>query len=93
MFEGGFNRIRNFVLDHSKIIVQDDAGIPLADFNRSKWNIRLFGNYLGPIEIFRQHYQPKLKELFTESNPPPLSFNYGYRWNYKESHLMVATRN
>lgn len=93
MFEGGFNRIRNFVLDHSNIIVQDDAGIPLASFNRSKWNVRLFGNYLGPIEIFKQHYQPKLKELFQESNPPPMGFNYGYRWNYKESHVIVATRN
>ena len=92
MFESGFSRVRDFVLNHSKIIVQDDAGIPLSDFNRDKWNVRLFGNYLGPIEIFKQYYQPKLKELYDTSNPPPLSFNYGYRWNYKESHLIVATR-
>jgi hypothetical protein len=92
MFEEGFNRIRDFILDHSKIIVQDDAGIPLAGFNRDKWNIRVFGNYLGPIEIFKQHYQPKLKEVFEQSNPPPVEFNFGYRWNYKESHVIVATR-
>ncbi|MEP7015595.1 MAG: hypothetical protein ABI925_09155 [Verrucomicrobiota bacterium] len=93
MFEGGFNRVRNFVITHSNIVVQDDAGIPLAEFNRNKWNIRVFGNYLGPITIFKQHYQPKLKELFNVSNPPPVGFNYGYRWNYKESHVIVATRN
>ena len=92
MFEEGFNRIRDFILDHSKTIVQDDAGIPLAYFNRDKWNIRVFGNYIGPIEIFKQHYQPKLKEIFEQSNPPPVEFNFGYRWNYKESHLIVATR-
>jgi hypothetical protein len=92
MFESGFNRVRDFILNHSKIIVQDDAGIPLNDFNSEKWNIRLFGTYLGPIEIFKQYYQPKLKELYDASNPPPMSFNYGYRWNYKESHLIVATR-
>jgi hypothetical protein len=92
MFEGGFNRIRNFILDHSKTIAQDDAGIPLADFNHNKWNVRVFGNYVGPIEIFRQHYQPKLKEIFEQSGPPPIDFNFGYRWNYKESHLIVATR-
>lgn len=91
MFESGFDRIRNFILDHSSTIVQDDAGIPLANFNRDKWNIRVFGNYIGPIEIFKQHYQPKLMEIFQQSSPPPLEFNFGYRWNYKESHLIVAT--
>ena len=93
MFEEGFNRVRNFILDHSSTIVQDDAGIPLANFNADKWNIRVFGNYIGPIEIFKQHYQPKLMELYQQSNPTPLEFNFGYRWNYKESNLMVVRRN
>src|SRR6266487_1046398 len=93
MFEEGFATIRNFVLDHSDTIVQDDAGIPLSYFKPDKWNIRLFGNYIGPIEIFKQHYQPKLTELYQQSNPPPLEFNFGYRWNYKESNLIVAQRN
>src|SRR5256714_3445766 len=92
MFEQGFNRIRDFILDHSKTIVQDDSGIPLTYFNRDKWNIRVFGNYLGPTEIFKQHNQPKLREMFEQSNPPPIEFNFGYRWNYKESHVIVATR-
>ena len=92
MFEEGFATIRNFILTHSNRIVQDDSGIPLAYFDPAKWNLRLFGNYLGPIELFKQHYQPKLQELFTQSNPPPLDFGFGYRWNYKEANLMVAER-
>jgi len=92
MFEEGFATIRNFILDHSNRIVQDDSGIPLAYFNPSKWNLRLFGNYLGPIELFKQHYQPKLQELFAQSGPPPLGFGFGYRWNYKEANLIVAER-
>jgi hypothetical protein len=92
MFEEGFATIRNFILTHSNRIVQDDSGIPLAYFDPAKWNLRLFGNYLGPIELFKQHYQPKLQELFTQSNPPPLDFGFGYRWNYKEANLMVAQR-
>ena len=93
MFESGFNRVRDFILNHSKIIVQDDAGIPLDHFDRSKWSLRVFGNYVGPIEIFKQFYQPKLTELYNTSNPPLLLFNYGYRWNYQNSNLIVATRN
>jgi len=92
MFEEGFATIRNFILEHSNRIVQDDSGIPLAYFNPGKWNLRLFGNYLGPIELFKQHYQAKLQELFAQSGPPPLDFGFGYRWNYKEANLMVAER-
>jgi hypothetical protein len=92
MFEEGFNRIRNFILDHSNTIVQDDAGVPLASFNPNKWNVRVFGNYIGPTEIFKQHYQPKLMEIYQQSSPPPLQFNFGYRWNYKESNLLVIER-
>jgi len=92
MFEEGFATIRNFILEHSKRIVQDDSGIPLAYFDPDKWNLRLFGNYLGPIDIFKQHYQPKLQELFAQSNPPSLDFGFGYRWSYKEANLIVAER-
>ena len=92
MFEEGFATIRNFILEHSNRIVQDDAGIPLAYFDPNKWNLRLFGVYLGPIELFKQHYQPRLQEFFQQSNPPSLDFGFGYRWNYKEANLIVAER-
>jgi hypothetical protein len=92
LFENGFTTIRNFILDHSNIIVQDDSGIPLAYFDPNKWNLRFFGVYLGPIDIFKQHYQPRLRELYDQSNPPPLDFGFGYRWNYKEANLIVAMR-
>ena len=92
MFEKGFATIRNFILEHSRIIAQDDAGIPLEYFDPNKWNLRLFGVYLGPIDLFKQHYQSRLQELFAQSNPPPLDFGFGYRWNYKEANLIVAER-
>ncbi len=92
LFENGFATIRNFILDHSNIIVQDDSGIPLDYFDPNKWSLRLFGVYLGPIDVFKQHYQVRLRELFEQGNPPPLEFGFGYRWNYKEANLIVATR-
>src|SRR6266576_864817 len=92
LFESGFATIRNFILDHSNMIVQDDSGIPLAYFDPNKWNLRFFGVYFSPIDMFKQHYQPRLRELYQQSNPPPLDFGFGYRWNYKEANLSVATR-
>jgi len=92
MFEQGFATIREFILGHSNRIVQDDSGIPLAYFDPNKWNLRLFGVYLGPIDLFKQHYQPRLQEVFRQGNPPPLDFGFGYRWNYKEANLLVADR-
>jgi len=92
LFESGFASIRNFILDHSNMIVQDDSGIPIAYFDPNKWTVRFFGAYLGPIDVFKQHYQPRLRELYQQGNPPPLDFGFGYRWNYKEANLFVATR-
>jgi len=92
MFENGFATIRNFILEHSNRIVQDDSGIPVAYLDPNKWNLRVFGAYLGPIELFKQRHQPRLQELFQQSNPPPLDFGFGYRWNYKEANLIVAER-
>lgn len=93
LFEDGFATIRNFLLDYSSTIVQDDSGIPLPYFNRDKWNIRLFGTYAGPIATFKQHYQSRLRELYEQTNPPPLDFGFGYQWNYKVSNLMLIQRN
>lgn len=92
LFESGFATIRNFISDHSNMIVQDDSGIPLSYFDPNKWNLRFFGVYIGPIDVFKQHYQPRLSELYQQTNPPPLGFGFGYRWNYKEANLIVATR-
>ncbi len=92
MFEDGFSRVRNFLLDHSKIIVQDDSGIPIANFNPSKWNLKLFGNYVGPIDIFRQHDQRRLHELYKENPTPPFPMGFGYQFNLHKSNLIVAER-
>jgi hypothetical protein len=93
MFENGFNRVREFLLSHSKLIVQDDSGIPLNYLLGDKWSLRFFGTYVGPIELFKQHYQPKLAELFEQSHPPDFGIGFGYQWNYHKSNLIVATRN
>jgi len=91
MFENGFSTSRDFLLNHSKAIVQDDSGIPIGAFDSARWSLRFFGSYAGPIDLFKQYYQPQLFEIFRQSNPAPLHFGIGYRWSPSKSTLIVAT--
>lgn len=87
----GFISIRNFIVDHSRTIVQDDSGIPLRAFKAGEWSFHPFGNYLYPLGIFPGTNQPKLKEMFAKA--PKLDFGVGYRHRPNESNLMLAVRN
>ncbi|MBA3961877.1 MAG: hypothetical protein H0X40_08255 [Chthoniobacterales bacterium] len=90
MFEPGFVTVRNFLLTHSKTLIQDDSGIPITAFDQAKWNLRFFGSYSTPIDLFKQHFQPELQALYIQSHPPPLTFGIGYRWSRTRSTLIVA---
>jgi hypothetical protein len=89
---GGFNRVRNFILNRSATIVQDDTGIPLTYFDPKKWRLQPYGHYLGPIPEFSSCYQPGMDELFRKGNPIPIDFGLGYRWRTNESNLLVAQK-
>jgi hypothetical protein len=88
--EGGFERVRDFVFTHSDLIVQDDSAIPLRAFDRAKWQLRFCGHYPGPIDTFKQHFQPDLAEAYHAAAPLPMGFSFGYRWQPQESGLMLA---
>jgi hypothetical protein len=91
MHRDGFNKIRDFILNHSATILQDDSGIPLAFFDPAKWRLQPFGRYLGPVAIFRGANQPELAALF-HSKAEPLDFGIGYMWRENESNLLLAQR-
>jgi hypothetical protein len=86
-----FTASRDFLLGHSAAIVQDDSGIPLKSFDSSRWLLRFFGSYPGPIELFKQFYQPDMAAAYKSSNAPALPFGFGYRWHPRESSLILAT--
>ena len=85
-----FSTVRDWLLAHSATIIQDDSGIPLADYNRRAWRFFPFGRYLGPISKFPERYQPQYAELFAHA--PPLDFGIGYRWRAHESNLLLAVK-
>jgi hypothetical protein len=92
MHYGSFSGVRQFLLGHTGSLVQDDTGIPVVAFKGDEWNLRPFGAYLGPIEIFKGQYQPKLRDLFQKGRPPALDFGIGYRWRGHDSNLLLAVR-
>ena len=86
-----FTGMRDFVLGHASLVVEDDSGIPVREFDAAKWVLRYHGAYAGPIETFKQYAQPELAEAYRAANAPGLPFGFGYRWHPHESALIIAT--
>ncbi len=85
-----FAGVRRLLLNNSAIILQDDSGIPLIDFEATKWRLQAFGHYAGPISMFANFYQPRMAELFQDASP--IDFGIGYRWRKNESNFLLARR-
>ena len=62
LHEGGFETVRNFLLQNSVAVLQDDSGIPVHFFAPDRWTLRFFGIYTGPIELFKNFYQADLRQ-------------------------------
>jgi len=91
MHGGGFSQVRNFIMTRSSAILQDDTGVPARLFG-PEWTLLPFGNYMKPIPLFAQMYQPKLAEIFRKTPHPRLPFGVGYRYRPNESGLLLATK-
>jgi hypothetical protein len=89
---GGFSTLRDFLLEHSTLVLQDDSGIPVAAFARDKWTLRPFGHYVGPIGLFSRNHQSRLRELYRKGRASPIDFGIGYRHRQQESNLLVAEK-
>ena len=88
----GFSGVRNFLLQHSRVIIQDDSGIPLRAFPKG-WKVNCYGCYVPHHEEFEKYHQADLAAIFAQ-NPPPrtLGFAFGYHWQKDDGLLMLATR-
>ena len=85
-----FTTVRNFLLNNSATIIQDDSGIPLAYYSTKKWRFFPFGRYLGPIDKFPGLRQPSYAELFRRAQP--IDFGIGYRWRTHETNVLLSVR-
>lgn len=88
----GFAGVRNFLLEHSRVIIQDDSGIPLRSFTKS-WKVDCYGRYVPHAEMFGKYRQPDLAAVYAKDPPPSeLGFAFGYHWQQDRGLLMIATR-
>jgi len=92
LHQDGFHIARDYLLRVSASILQDDSGIPLRYFTPESWTMRFFGSYTGPIDLFKNFYQPDLRQYYATSYPKPLTFPFGYQWNPHDATLILATR-
>ena len=92
MHSGNFSTIRNFLMNQTKRIVQDDSGIPLRHFKKDGWKFTPYGKYLGPINVFPGRYQRSMARLFSKKNRKKINFGIGYRWRRGTSNLLVADK-
>lgn len=92
MHKGNFSLIRSIILNNSKVIIQDDSGIPLRFYEeQKKWDIQFYGHYSAPIDLFSNCLQGNLRDRFSEKEKVrTLPFRYGYG---STSNLMVSKRN
>ena len=92
MHGDGFAGVRNFLLEHSRVIIQDDSGIPLRSFPKS-WKVDCYGRYVPHAEMFGKYHQPDLATVYAKDPPPSeLGFAFGYHWQQDRGLLMMATR-
>jgi hypothetical protein len=87
-----FSKMRDGILDDSVGVLEDDSGIPLRDFKPSDWQVTAYGNYTGPIALFKECYQPDLTQFYAANSHSALSFGSGYKYIAASSSLLVVTK-
>ena len=86
----GFSQARNFLLQNSRVILQDDTGIPFHFFDPKKWDVHLYGAYFRHGDMFGKYDQADLEAAYKEAKPMPLGFSFGYHWQRERGLLTVA---
>ena len=95
MYNGSFFGVRDLILDKSKYVLQDDSGMPLINFSKSKhkWDLTFYGVYAGPISLFSNRWQQDMKVAYTKKEQVrPLPFGIGYQYREGSSNLMLAKK-
>ncbi|MEI6676098.1 MAG: hypothetical protein WCO57_13065 [Verrucomicrobiota bacterium] len=91
MHDNHFSQAREFFLSQSRLILQDDSGIPFRHFPHG-WSLRLFGTYDRPIELFSKYQQADLRQAYASRHNSQIDFGTGYHVSASEGNLLLSIK-
>ena len=80
-----FSETVDYLLSKTNMVIQDDSGIAYEIFNDEYWEIKLYGNYIGRIEIPHTaivYSQSQLLKDFKSKTIEDLPFEFGYPYGF-----------
>ncbi|MDR1334610.1 MAG: hypothetical protein LBJ71_05320 [Holosporaceae bacterium] len=89
------SNLREFILNRSSAVVQDDTGVPFHFFSQNQWNIHAFGTYEKPsLPVFRGFKQNDLANFYKNHQTEDIPFFCGYGPTHSKtrSNLICAVR-
>lgn len=91
---GNFSTLRQFILDRSLYVLQDDTAVPYRYFVDLAWDVRLYGRYGKPVKDFTNVEQDDLRRAYEDpaTGVAPLPFHFGYHWRSQADCLILAKR-
>jgi len=89
-----FSVVRTLVLKNSRLILEDDSGIPLRFLKAPEWTVTFYGKYDRPVKDFNYGYQSDVARIYADGKAvKPLPFSFGYHWKDGASSVLLAARN
>jgi len=91
-----FEEYSRALLARTRLLIQDDSGLPYRMLVPGDWDTSLFGYYSGPLALRDMKHPVMQPELAADYkvNPLPLPFHFGYGvWRYdRKSNLIMSVR-
>jgi hypothetical protein len=92
-----FFGIAETIKSKSRLVLQEDTGLPFRHFADGNWNIQFYGTYVYPVSLFtdkiyRQNDELKNAYKADSANVKPLPFPLGYHALKRQDNLMRAIR-
>jgi len=92
MYKDYFSDITNVVLGQSKIILQDDSGMPISAMQNGGFTTEVLGEYTKTIGLFSNYFQKDMRAEYEAKKPAKLPFTIGYNAEFGECNLQLGTK-